>query len=66
MMWALLAFMSAALLGCYDFFITIRGEKVTKQTMAEAAQQQLKYTAYAAQSANLTAAEAWAQLNPTP
>ena len=46
-------------------YITIKGDAVTKETMAEAAAQSLKYTAYAAQSANLTAAQAWAELNPT-
>ena len=43
-----------------DDTIAIDAE-VTKTTMTAATQQTLKYTAYAAQSANLTAEDAWAQ-----
>lgn len=60
--WKLLAGNETYANGC----ITIKAEAVTKATMDEAINQSLTYTAYAAQSANLTAAQAWAQFNTTP
>lgn len=44
--------------------ITVDAEAVTEATMANAVAETLEWTAYVAQKDNLTAAEAWAALNP--